>query len=70
MLNDPRGALRAMLDDLVTIMTTVEIGGVVGCSHSSVSRMRAGKQGIDYTVGKQIERLHRDRFPEKYAALA
>lgn len=64
-LPDPR----TMLDELVAIgLTHLEIGQAVGCSHSSVSRMRSGKQGIDYFVGKGIERLHQQRLPGNYPA--
>lgn len=59
-----------MLDDLIVLMTTIEIGQQVGCSHSTISRMRAGKQGVDYYVGKRIERLHRLKLPEKYTVQA
>lgn len=62
---------RQMLSDLIACgMTHHEIGRKVGCSHSSVSRMRAGKQGIDYYVGKGIERLHREMCPDHYELAA
>jgi len=32
--------------------------------------MRAGKQGIDYFVGKGIERLHREMCPDHYELAA
>lgn len=62
---------RQMLEDLLAAgLTHLEIGKEIGCSHSSVSRMRAGKQGVDYFIGKGIERLHRRMCPTYYEQLA